>query len=92
MNSVFSAVLITLLVLVVSWIMIFGTAGWLLAKRRGFPPPGGFLVAAFFGPLGLCFIYWKSRRNQKSSDTFRKPPLSSPPPSSSPTLDDFSSI
>jgi len=62
MNSVFSAVLTTLLVLVVLWIMIFGTAGWLLAKQRMFSQPAGFLLGVFTGPFGLCFIFWKSRR------------------------------
>ena len=85
MNSVFSAVLTTLLILVVLWIMIFGTAGWLLAKRREFSQPAGFLLGVFTGPFGLCFIFWKSRHRQTQqgvSPASPKPAAFSPSSSS----------
>lgn len=90
MNSVFSAVLTTLLILVVLWILIFGTAGWLLAKKQNFSLSGGFLLGVFTGPFGLCFILWKGRHTRFSHELNSLPSSQVAPDSSS--YDDVSSI
>ncbi len=61
MSSVFSALLVALLALVVLWITVFGSAGRILSRRSDLSAAVGFVTGAMFGPLGLGFILWRGR-------------------------------
>ena len=86
MTTVFSALLITLLILVVMWVGVFGSAGRILTRHSSLSGAHGFLIGSIFGPLGLCFILWRNRTHRPfpASNTNVSPStsvISSDPPS-----------
>ena len=69
MKTAIGAVLITLLVLVTLWILVFGTAGAMLSKHSRFSSPVGFLLGALLGPIGLLVIWLRRHSSGNTAMT-----------------------
>lgn len=60
------------------WVLLFGTAGAMLNRRRDRSLIGGLTIGVFFGPFGLGYLTWRSRVSRVTVE----PPLPPSPPGS----------
>lgn len=61
MNSVVGVFVSILLLIVSSWIAIFGGIGALLSRSRGGSVPSGLAWGTGLGPVGWLVIFWITR-------------------------------
>lgn len=79
MNTAVDVVVLTITLFVGVWVLLFGTAGALLNRGRGRTPVGGMVVGVLFGPFGLAYLLWRSRREAPPAVTKRTSPPPPPP-------------
>jgi hypothetical protein len=61
MTVIFDAALAVALLLIVSWVAIFGTIGGLLSHTRDGSAIEGFVLGALLGPFGWVFTWFRTR-------------------------------
>lgn len=69
MNTAIDVLVLSITLFVGVWVLLFGTAGALLNRRRGRAPISGIIIGALFGPFGLGYLLWRSTREQRVSAT-----------------------
>lgn len=65
MSTVVNTLLGFLVLVVATWIAIFGATGALLARARDGSPWEGFAWGALLGPLGWLAVYLSTRRSRR---------------------------
>jgi len=84
MTTAISAILITLVILVTIWVIIFGTAGAMMSRHTRHSGPLGFFLGAVLGPIGLLIIWLQSRRGGIRSSSATQLPTSEHLPKNQP--------
>lgn len=75
MSTAMDALAMTLLLVVSVWVVGFGTVGATLATRSGRRSSTGFALGAMFGPVGVIWLWWRSRSGGASSAHRSSPAL-----------------
>lgn len=75
MNTAVDVLLLITTLFVGVWVLLFGTAGAMLNRRRGRSPIGGLMIGVFFGPFGLAYLAWSSRASEATVTPPAPPPL-----------------
>lgn len=83
MQTVVGIFVSIVLLIVVTWIAIFGGIGAVLARSRGSSGPVGFAWGAGLGPIGWLAILWTTRTGGISVPKLPLPPHAARPPSGS---------
>ena len=61
MNAAIDALVMVLVLLVSVWVIGFGCTGAVVARNSGTGRLAGFSAGAFFGPLGLIWLWSRAR-------------------------------
>lgn len=65
MNAAIDALVLFLVLIVGVWTIGFGLLGMTIAHSSRIGALSGFTVGAVFGPFGLAWLWWRSRRVQR---------------------------
>ena len=68
MTRSIDAALLVLFLIVTVWLMLFGSAGVILAPAAGVPRTIGLILGTLLGPLGVGWLLWKGRSSLAAID------------------------
>lgn len=89
MDGVLSFLFWLVVLVIIVWVAIFGTAGALIARLRDGSALVGFLWGALLGPIGLILAFFFSKPRRVTDDGGADSALPSPMESASENTDDY---
>jgi hypothetical protein len=78
-ETVLGLIISVLLLLVITWIGIFGGIGALLSRKRGGSAPAGLAWGTVLGPVGWLVIIWTTREGESALIAEQQAPSSYQP-------------